>query len=121
MNPWHDVLPSTRRRLAIDAVFGIVREDAGSFRRHPFRAREIVGEECPQVAASHRPLVVFERAPRRLLASPLRPRLQMCSHLRISLAQAGGFERPPARGSATFFSHSRNPPRKAFALSPARA
>jgi hypothetical protein len=32
--------------LVIDAVFGIVQEDAGSFRRHPFRARGIVGEEC---------------------------------------------------------------------------
>jgi hypothetical protein len=54
--------------LVIDAVFGIVQEDAGSFRRHPFSARGIVRKECPQVAALHPLLVILERAPRRLFA-----------------------------------------------------
>src|SRR5215831_7345293 len=107
--------------LVIDAVFGIVQKDAGSFRRHPFRARGIVSEECPQVAVPHSPLVIFELPPHCLLVSPLRPRhLQMCSHLCTSAAQPGGFERHSARGRGACFPHSRNPPRKAFALSPAR-
>ena len=77
--------------LVVYAIFGIVQEDAGSFRRHPLRTRGIVCEKCPQVAVSHRPLVILERAPRRSLASRLRPRyLQVCSHLRTSLAQPGG-------------------------------
>jgi len=45
--------------LVIDAVFGIIQEDAGSFRRHPVRALWIVNEECPQVAVPYRSLVIF--------------------------------------------------------------
>ena len=70
-------------RLVVDAVFGVVQKDTGSFRRHPLGACWVLGKKASQVPVPHRPLVIFERAPRRALAARLPARwLRSCSHMR---------------------------------------
>src|SRR5262249_11696942 len=107
--------------LVLNAIFRIIQEHTGGFRRHPLAARGILREQVAQVAATHCPVVIFERTPCGGAArrSPAR-HLRSCSHLWHLSDQVRGFERVPACGRARSSPHRRNPPRKALALSPAR-
>ena len=55
-------------RLVVDAILRVVQEDAGGLRRHPLATRWIAGEQVAQVPPPHRPIVIFESAPRPLSA-----------------------------------------------------
>jgi hypothetical protein len=55
-------------RLVVDAILRVIQEDAGGLRRHPLATRWIAGEQVAQVPPPHRPIVIFESAPRPLSA-----------------------------------------------------
>src|SRR5215470_4809685 len=112
-------LDEQAQRLVLNAIFRIIQEHTGGFRRHPLPARGILREQVAQVPTTHCSVVIFERTPYGGSARRSRARhLRSCSHLWHLSDQIRGFEWIPVCGRARSSPHRRNPPRKALALSP---